>query len=88
MSGGGWMFVWLMFALKIPILALFGIVYWAVKSSDDREPEPVAAPSTGHRPDRPPPRHPRPPRRGGPHAAPRPAPPSRVRARARSVVPR
>jgi len=33
----GWGFVWLMFALKIPILALGWIVWWAIR----QEPEPV-----------------------------------------------
>ena len=32
-----WGFLWLMFALKIPILMLLGIVWWAVR----QEPEPA-----------------------------------------------
>jgi hypothetical protein len=30
-----WGFIWLMFVLKIPILMLLGIVYWAVKQSGE-----------------------------------------------------
>jgi hypothetical protein len=74
------MFVWLMFALKIPIVALFTIVWWAT-----RAPEPAAGegaedwkrPPVG--PDHPRPRKPGPSRRG-PHAEPAPRPPARVRA--------
>ena len=74
------MFVWLMFALKIPILALLTLVWWA-----SRPPEPVEDPASDEwkrpriGPDHPRPRKPRPPRRG-PHAEPAPRPPARVRA--------
>jgi hypothetical protein len=81
------MFIWLMVILKIPIVALLWLVYWAVKSSREEEPEPVLDRSYGHRPDRPSPPRPRLPRRGGPHATPRPPAPARVRARARSLAP-
>jgi hypothetical protein len=85
----GWGFVWMMVVLKIPIIALLYLVYWAVKQSDNE----LELPSDGgggsdrhpHRggPDRP--RRPRPPRRG-PHAEPAPRPPSRVRARGRQLT--
>jgi hypothetical protein len=86
-------FIFLMLILKIPIILLFSIVWWAVHSKP--EPEPVAGEDGGtKRPvgPRPRPRHPRPalprnPRRG-PHGAQRVAAPPRTRtvvARARSV---
>jgi hypothetical protein len=34
-----WGFIWLMFILKIPILMLFGIVWWATHQTDE-EPTP------------------------------------------------
>ena len=74
------MFVWLMLVLKIPIAALFPIVWWA-----SRPPEPVEDPASEEwkrprvGPDHPRPRKPRPPRRG-PHAEPAPRAPARVRA--------
>ena len=88
-------FIFLMFVLKIPIIGLFTIVWWAIHAKPD--PEPVTGEDGGtNKPlaPRPRPRHPHPrsplrrsPRRG-PHGAPAlPAPP-RVRtvvARARRV---
>ena len=53
-----WGFIWLMFVLKIPIFMLFGIVWWAVKHTDEpAPPEVVRAAPTPH------PRHPRRPKR-------------------------
>jgi len=85
-------FIFLMFILKLPILGLFYIVWWAVHSPP--EPEPVDEDGGSKRPLAPRPRHPHPrpalprnPRRG-PHGAPRVASPPRVRivvARARRV---
>jgi hypothetical protein len=72
-----WGFIWLMFVLKIPILMLLGIVWWAVRQehdpSEDVPPEKV--PARPHPPERPKPIRPR-----GPHgdAAILPSPP-RVR---------
>ncbi len=83
-----WGFLWLMLALKIPLIGLICIVWWAIKQEPDeassreddggirRQPHP-------HR------RDPfrRPPRRG-PHGDPAPLPPARVRtvrARARTL---
>jgi hypothetical protein len=76
-----WTFIWLMFLLKIPIVALFLIVRWAVREApepatgDDGGIGPRARPLHPHHPRT---RRPRPPRRG-PHGEP-PAPsPPRVR---------
>ena len=71
-----WGFIWLMFILKIPIFMLFGIVWWAVRKTDEPSPEqPVRAERRPH-PHRPR-RRPRP---RDPHGGPAtlPAPP-RVR---------
>jgi hypothetical protein len=73
------MILWLALALKVPIVALLYLVWWAIKDppvqtagddggSADRDPGPV------HPRDRPP----QPPRRG-PHGPPEPASPARVR---------
>ena len=82
-------FIFLMFVLKLPIFALFYIVWWAIHATP--EPEPVTDGEGGtSKPLAPRPRHPHPrpalprtPRRG-PHGAPAlPAPP-----RTRTVVAR
>jgi len=74
-----WGFVWLMFILKIPILMLLGIVWWAIKA----ETNPAGDEGNGgirrHR-EPPFPRWPKP-RRRGPHGAPLPPAPPRVRTR-------
>ncbi len=76
-----WTFLWLMLALKIPIVALLLIVRWAVKQTPETEPGqdggigPRARPLHPHHPHA---RLPRTPRRG-PHGAPSPVAPSRVR---------
>jgi hypothetical protein len=80
-----WGFIWLMFILKIPIVALLTIVWWAVKA----EPEPAASDGhggIGRHPDRPSPRWPKP-RRRGPHGAPLPPSPPRVRTAAIGRLP-
>ncbi len=88
-------FIFLMVVLKLPIFALFYIVWWAIRSPV--EPEPVPDEDGGtKRPLAPRPRHPRHPRpplprnpRRGPHGAPAVAPPPRVRtvvARGRRIV--
>jgi hypothetical protein len=81
----GWTFVYLMLILKIPIVALLTIVWWAIRSTPE-ESEPVRSDDGGgtkvpprqprHRPVLP--RHPRRPRRG-PHGDPLPLPPPRSR---------
>jgi hypothetical protein len=79
----GWTFVYLMLILKIPIVALLTIVWWAIRSTPE-ESEPVPADEGGGTkvPPREP-RHPRPVRprhpRRGPHGDPLPLPPPRVR---------
>lgn len=82
----GWTFLYLMVFLKLPIFALLGIVWWAVRQA----PEPHEHPSGGdggsaqpRHPRRPRPHHPAP--RRGPHGSPAPSSPPRVRsARARA----
>jgi hypothetical protein len=77
-----WTFIWLMVLLKIPIVALFVIVRWAVRQTPDTE----GGQDGGIGP-RPQPLHPHHPRsklprspRRGPHACPEPTAPARVRA--------
>lgn len=73
----GWAMLWLFVALKIPILTLGYIVWWAVHQTD----EPVAGTSDdGGSKLRAHPREklPRPPRRG-PHGDALPLPPPRIR---------
>lgn len=80
----GWTFLYLMVFLKLPIFALLGIVWWAVRQA----PEPHEHPSGGDGGSAQPrhPRRPRPPApRRGPHGSPAPSSPPRVRsARARA----
>ena len=76
----GWTFVYLMVFLKLPIIALLGIVWWAIRQT----PEPADSPGEdGGVKDRPRPPHPRRPRRGprrrDGHGAPLPPSPPRVR---------
>jgi len=84
-----WGFIWIMLVLKIPLIALLWLVWWAIKNVD----EPDADPATGDggtkvpHPPRPR-RRGRWPRRGGPHGTPVALPPPRVRtttARARDA---
>jgi hypothetical protein len=76
-----WTFLWLMLFLKIPLIALFLLVRWAVAQT----PEPAAGSDGGIGPSPSPyhPHHPRsrPPRlpRRGPHGDAPVAPPARVR---------
>ena len=75
-------FIWMFVLLKIPIGLLLWLVWYAIQ-----EPDPATADDQDEggsdRRHRGLPRNPRPPRRGGPHAAPPPAP-ARVRTAARS----
>ena len=77
----GWTFVYLMLILKIPIVALLTIVWWAIRSTPE-ESDPVQSDGGGGTKTREP-RHPRPVRprhpRRGPHGDPLPLPPPRVR---------
>jgi hypothetical protein len=79
-------FIFIMVVLKIPIVLLFAIVWWAVKAVPDNEaPPPVDEDGGSKHPARPHrrPRRPRPPRRGPHGDPPVPAPP-----RTRTVVAR
>jgi hypothetical protein len=77
-----WTFIWLMVFLKIPIVALFLIVRWAVRQTpegfagQDGGIGPLSGPLHPHHPRA---RLPRPPRRG-PHRGPMPGAPPRIRA--------
>jgi hypothetical protein len=79
-----WTFIFLMVALKIPIILLFGLVYWAVRAVPDSAAD-DSDDGGSKRPLRPHPRGPLPrPARRGPHGDRRsPAPP-----RTRSVLAR
>ena len=76
-----WTFIWLMVLLKIPIVALFLIVRWAVRQTPEQEPGqdggigPRPGPLHPHHPRS---RLPRRPRRG-PHGDPSPSAPARMR---------
>lgn len=74
----GWTFFYLMVILKIPIVALLWIVWWAINATDEDE-APTGDDDGGLRRERHPrdPR-PRPPRRG-PHGDPPPPSPPRAR---------
>src|ERR1700676_3065826 len=75
-----WGFLWLMLALKIPLIALICIVWWAIKQEPDDASSSSSDGDGGVELKRP--HHPRPfprrPRRG-PHGDPAPMPPARVR---------
>jgi hypothetical protein len=79
-----WTFIWLMVLLKIPIVALFLIVRWAVRQTPETEPGqdggigPRPLPLHPHRMGGGEHRLPRAPRRG-PHRGPLPASPARMR---------
>ena len=78
----GWTFVYLMLILKIPIAALLGIVWWAIRAAPETEQDIERSDDGGgsktrqpRHPRRPLPHHPR----RGPHGDPLPLPPPRVR---------
>jgi len=79
-----WTFIWLMVILKIPIVALFLIVRWAVREAPDEAMGqdggigPRTGPTHPLHPRHPRARLPRTPRRG-PHGGAQPAAPARVR---------
>jgi hypothetical protein len=86
----GWTFVYLMLILKLPIIGLLYLVWWAVHQSDDEAEQRRDGGGGGTKvrePRHPRPRLPRHPRRG-PHGDPAAVSPPRVRhtvARARPV---
>ena len=72
----GWTFFWMMIVLKVPIVALLAIVWWAIRQEPETSGEDPAERirkrphPPGWRPGRP---------RRGPHGDPAPLPPPRVR---------
>jgi hypothetical protein len=75
-----WTFIFLMFVLKIPIIGLLWIVWWAIHAQPDSGDQGSDEDGGSRKP-----RHPRPPlrplpRRGPHHGVHPPAAPSRVRA--------
>ena len=73
-----WGFLWIMLALKIPLVGLICLVWWAIKqepedSSQHEDDGGIRRPHPHRR--GPSPRHPR----RGPHGDPAPPPPARVR---------
>jgi hypothetical protein len=86
----GWTFLYLMVFLKLPILALLYLVWWAIRQTPEPGDGGGGDDDGGSRR----PRHPRPPlrplpRRGPHHGIPAPAAPARVRpvvARSRSAA--
>jgi hypothetical protein len=82
-----WGFIWLMFALKIPIVALLLIVWWAIRADPGTEQD-GGDQGDGGIGDRHHPRTPRPtpPRRRGPHGDPLVPSPLRVRRPARPTT--
>jgi hypothetical protein len=83
-----WGFLWFMVALKIPLIGLICIVWWAIKQQPEEEQTPSSDDDGGVKRRHPHPRRPFPRRpRRGPHGDPAPLPPARVRtvrARART----
>jgi hypothetical protein len=79
--------LWLFVALKVPLLTLCWLVWWAIRQEPEPDEQGTGEGREWARP-HPPPRLPRPPRRGPHGEAPLPAPPRvrRVTARARSTV--
>ena len=80
----GWTFFYMFVVLKIPIIALLTLVWWAVKQEPERADEEPRERLHRGGDDRPHPRHPKSPRRG-PHAEPQPTSPQRTRVVAKRV---
>src|SRR2546430_551490 len=85
---GGWMFVWMMVVLKIPIAALLWLGWWSSKAPEPQEEEPArAAPAArGRRAAAPTPCRHRPRPAGSGRTRPRSAGPSRCGSVPHSVV--
>jgi hypothetical protein len=75
-----WGFIWLMFVLKIPIVMLLSIVWWAARQETDPGEENRGDGGSRVHPHRLPPRRPKPGRRG-PHGDPALPSPPRTRAK-------
>lgn len=82
----GWTFFFLMVVLKLPIIALLGIVWWAIRATPDAQADDENGGTK--RPDDPRPRPGRGPRPRGPHGEPSPPSPPRSRPAAPARVPR
>lgn len=80
----GWAFVWMMVVLKLPIVALLYIVWWAMRQEPLPEDEPADSGTGGGGTPHPRGPRPRPPRRGE-HGQPPPRSPRRVRAHSRKL---
>jgi hypothetical protein len=65
-----WELIWLMLIMKIPILYLCWVVYWAIKAEPRPEEPAVVSADVGDDPDSFRGRPPRSPRRNGPHGRP------------------
>jgi hypothetical protein len=80
----GWTFFFMFVVLKIPIAFALWLIWWAVRQdpADRGEPRDEGGSDRHEDPHRRRPRGPRGPRRGGPHGAPLPRAPRRVRATA------
>jgi hypothetical protein len=83
---GFWAVFWLALVLKIPIVALLLIVWWAIRAEPTPEGDASDRGGGSDRHGGPRLRPPRPPRRG-PHAEPAPRSPARVRVSARRLAP-
>jgi hypothetical protein len=80
----GWTLFYMMVVLKIPVIALLLLVWWAVR----QEPEPADGEQrelVRRGPDHPRPRRPKPSRRGPHGAEPQPSTPPRIRAKAKRI---
>lgn len=82
-----WAFIWLMVALKVPLIAAIWIIWWSIRAepagfAEDRVDGDEGG-GGGHHPRLPRPRRPR----RGPHADRAPGSPRRVRARGRRHEP-
>jgi hypothetical protein len=75
---GFWAVFWLAVILKIPIVALLAIVWWAIRAQPIPEVDHEEG-GGGSKRDRHPRRRPPHPPRRGPHGDPLPSPPARVR---------
>jgi hypothetical protein len=75
-----WGFIWIMLVLKIPLIALLWLVWWAIKNVDEPEVDGGGGDGGTKVPPRPHPRRrPRWPHTRGPHGSPVLPPPARVR---------
>jgi hypothetical protein len=75
----GWAMLYLFVFLKLPIVALCWIVWWAVHQTDDPQESRSDGGTPCPRRPHPRPRRPKPPRRGGPACGTRMSPPPRIR---------